>query len=46
MEIRAQGPFVFDRYIGPLQVNAVIIANGKEKRVSAGNLLPVSQKAA
>jgi hypothetical protein len=45
MEIKAQGPFIFDRYFGPLQVNAVIIANGKEKKVSAGNILPVSRKA-
>lgn len=46
MEVKALGPYTFDRYVGPLQVNAVIITlGGKEKRVSATNILPISRRA-
>ena len=42
MLCKALGPYTFDRYTGPLGVNAVILdPDNKEVRVSAGNLLPV-----
>jgi hypothetical protein len=42
MECKARGPYIFDKYVGPLKVNAIIIdKRSQPMRVSAGNLLPM-----
>lgn len=42
MQCKANGPYVFDRYTGPLRVNAVILdKKARAIRVSACNLLPM-----
>ena len=46
--IKVQGPFVFVRYIGPLQVTSLIARidrTGRGRVVSAANLLPMHPKA-
>ena len=46
--LKVQGPFIFVRYSGPLQVTALIAGmdgTGRGKVVSAANLLPMHPEA-